>query len=180
MNTTKNPFRKPLIWLFVLFSLGMSAQTELLYADHIPDSALCMEISGKILKQAKNSGKAKIVLYHNNEPVDSLSLSGSKRFHFTLLKNEMYAIKIYKDGFLPRLISICTEMPLNKHGNHFYKFHFDTELIEASEYDSLNHDALDFPIALVSFNKKKKCFYYSEDYTIHIKKRIYNGETASK
>jgi hypothetical protein len=81
---------------------------------------------------------------------------------------------------LPRIISICTEIPEGKRFDKLYRFDFDTDLLAESEYETLNHDALDFPIALISFDKAMRCFYYSEDYTSHIKQKIYGVPTASK
>lgn len=181
MNTQNIPVKKPLAGLFVLILIGIFTLSGDLYAQRDPDSLVCLEIRGKIKKTKLFAGDDyKVELISDTVVVDSAFLGPGKSFSFHLRKNTYYGIRISKKGHLPRVISICTDLPPSKRFDRFYKFYFDTELIEETEYANLNHDALDFPIAIISFDQKLRCFYYSEKYTTTIKQKLYAAETASR
>jgi hypothetical protein len=139
------------------------------------DSSVCLEINGKLTNQNKKSVNfCKVELISCNQIVESVSLKNTTEFQFNLKKNTHYAIRISKQGFVSRLISIYTSVPQNNKG--IFRFEFDTELIEKSEAKQLDEDALDFPIAVVAFNEEMQCFYYNEDYTAKIKRKLYLGK----
>jgi hypothetical protein len=90
----------------------------------------------------------------------------------------VYGIRINKKGYVPRIISINTELPEFAQG--FFRFQFDTELIEETQSKKLDQDALDFPIAIISFHDDLRTFYYSEEYTTNIKRQLYLGDKFLK
>jgi hypothetical protein len=159
-----------------LFSIGLSAQKGL--PANFSDSLLCLEISGKIQNVETNDNEyIKVVLVHYNTPVDSIQVKGNRSFKFKLVKDAYYAIKIYKNGYAPRLISICTNLPEEVCNDRLLRFHFTTSLVNENKFAELNQEARDFPIAIVSFNRIKKAFYYNTEYTSNIKKSLYQNET---
>jgi len=139
------------------------------------DSTLCLEIEGKILNANDGEdGECKVELIWNNTVLDSQLLKeGKKKFKFVLSKNEYYAIRISKKGFITRLIGVNTKMLLETEG--IYKFNFNTELIGEKFAAKLNEDALDFPIAVIYFNNEEDSFDYAKEYTMAIKRQLYSG-----
>jgi hypothetical protein len=145
------------------------------------DSLHCLEISGKIgFNGACSDNLLKIELIQDNRVVDSMTIKGKRTFKFNLKKNGYYGIRISKKGFVPRLISVCTDLEGGDISNKIYRFRFDTKLISVEGADELNKDALDFPIAVISFDRKKGWFYYSKKYTSQIKRKIYNQDVSEK
>ena len=59
------------------------------------------------------------------------------------------------------------------------KFEFNTDLMETSEAINLDMNALDFPIAIVSFDTAAGWFYYNEEYTSNIKREIHAKDLAN-
>jgi hypothetical protein len=181
MKTTYLSKRKRLHLIFVLVAATILVKPTVSRAQSSRDSLTCMEITGKLQKfKSEFAPNYKVELIKDTLVIDSAFSDGKRKFRFFLEKNTWYGIRISCPGYLPRIISICTEIPEGKRYDKLYRFHFDTDLLKESEYDMLNHDALDFPIALIAFDKAMKCFYYSEDYTSHIKQKIYSAPTASK
>ncbi len=136
------------------------------------DSTVCLEIYGKLLNLNKSKNEIyKVELISCNLIVEEMVLKNNQHFQFSLKKNTHYGIRISKKGFVSRLISIYTSVP--KESDGIFRFQFDTELIEKNASKKLNADALDFPIAVISFNEEMKCFYYSEEYTSNIKRQLY-------
>jgi len=138
-----------------------------------PDATSCLEISGRISTiNKKASGTYTIHLYKENGSVDSLVFNNKSTFKMNLEKNSVYAIKISKEGYTPKLISISTSLPEAVEMSSAFRFYFETELLGNTDASELNTDALDFPIALVTYDEKRKCFDYHKKYTRHIKKQI--------
>jgi hypothetical protein len=178
MKTNSSVKRKPFSRIFVLaFALIVSIHS---FAQPSQDSLTCMQISGKVKKLKGTVRSYTVELVHDTNVVSTSVVEGRHGFKFFLQKNTYYGIRISCDGYVSRVISINTELPLQKRFDKFYRFHFDTELIEEINTPALDRDALDFPIALVYFDKKRKCFYYNENYTSFIKNRIYTPETARR
>ncbi|MGZ4099634.1 MAG: hypothetical protein ACXVNM_12185, partial [Bacteroidia bacterium] len=111
---------------------------------------------------------------YNGIIVDSMKVKDNKDFKFALKKNTIYGIRISKPGYYSRIISINTSTP--GYANAFFRFEFDTDMIRIDDAAKINKDALDFPIAVISFNEDLRAFYYNEEYTTYIKRRIYLGE----
>ncbi|MCW3075939.1 MAG: hypothetical protein JWO32_548 [Bacteroidetes bacterium] len=160
--------------LFFLASLMMGFSFNS-HAYNKFDSTLCLEISGRILNLKSDSNNYfKVELIYNGIGIDSLKVKDKKEFKFELKRNKIYGIRVSKKGYADRIISIDTRLPQYAQG--YFRFKFDTELIKKEQSKKLNPDALDFPIALICFNNDMKCFYFNEEYTTYIKRRIYLGE----
>lgn len=160
--------------LTFLMSLNLLSQSADSTANEFSDTLLCLEINGKITnKDKKDNSNYKAVLIHYNTPVDSTIVKGNKSFTFSLMKDAYYAIKIYKEGYAPKLISISTCIPKEELDEEPLRFHFKTRLLPEQEFNNLNEEVKDFPIAVVLFLKSKKGFYYNEKYTYNIKRTLY-------
>ena len=156
-------------------SLNLLSQSVDSTANEYSDSLLCLEINGKITNKDKGNtnNTYKAVLIHYNTPVDSAIVKGNRSFTFSLMKDAYYAIKIYKAGYAPKLISISTCVPKEELDKDPLQFHFKTQLIPEQEFNNLNEEVKDFPIAVVLFLKSKKGFSYNEKYTYNIKRTLY-------
>jgi hypothetical protein len=146
--------------------------TKALCARPATDTNLCLEIDGKILNADEGSdGQCTIELIHSNIVIASTVLKdGKKKFKFILKKNTNYMIRISKEGYISRLVSVDTK--LDEGDTDFYSFAFETKLLKEVASQRLNKDLLDFPIALIYFDAKKDCFDYNREYTSKIKKDL--------
>lgn len=137
------------------------------------DSTSCLLIEGKILNADQGNEEVCVVeLILNNTTIDSVLLKeGKEKFKFVLSKDKSYAIRISKRGFVSKLLSIDTRM-LNEE-EVIFRFEFATKLIKAEFAKKLNQDALDWPVALINFDSKHKCFSYDRRYTTQMKRNLY-------
>lgn len=123
-----------------------------------------LEIAGKPLFK-EGAGTYKVTLIYLNRPIASVVLPVEKEFEFELEKNAIYSVRIEKEGFLPRLVSINTRMPELYKEHIFYKFLFEVEMFNDGLQKFLDSDDVDFPVAVVSYDEKKDCYDYSRKYT---------------
>lgn len=140
------------------------------------DTSCCLQIYGRItFKNKPLIGNYKAELLYFGEPVDSVMLKCNKSFKFYLKRNSPYAIRISKPGYTSRLICINTNVDETDNQNSVYTFFFETELIAVKDAMLLDNEALQLPIALISFNKKKGRFDHNHEYTSFVKQKIYTG-----
>ena len=169
-------FSKSITLMFIILFLTYNTISA---AQLNSDTSVCLEIKGKILNLSKkNSSTYKIELIYFNTVVNKEVIDINKPFKFKLKKDAIYTIRISKDGYITKLISIYTKMP--EGNNDVYDLDFETELLEEHKSKTLNTDALDFPITIIYFEEKVKLFHFNEEYTNNIKKSIYDVKVVRK
>lgn len=137
-----------------------------------PDTTSCLQLSGKILKiKTTTSNEYTVSLISGNTVIETKTIKGNNSFKFNLKKNGWYTVRISKEGYVSRTVSIDTKLSEGHDG--FYKFQFETELIDEQEALTLNKDALNMPIAYISYDPKKHWFTHNATYTNMVKKNIY-------
>ena len=92
----------------------------------------------------------------------------SGRFGVKLDTGEDYAMEFRQEGFVAKRIAIDTRMPKPKPGQEFELVPLDItiSLLEKERYDGAPTDDLDFPFALIKFNKKTLAFEQDAEYTM--------------
>lgn len=115
-----------------------------------------------------------VKLLRKNEEMEWLEVTSAKHhdhnFKFILDVNEYYTIEVSKAGYVKRLIVISTQLPANVKRSPIYTYGFEVKLFE--EKKGVDDYYLDFPIALIGYNKKSKVFENNNNYTYHIKGKI--------
>ena len=166
--------KKQLLNFFLIFLLSLIFFAINGYSQaNISDSLICLEIKGKITNLGSKSNNIyKVELIYYNSVVNKEEINVSKPFKYDLKKDAIYTLRISKQGYITKLISIYTKLP-EKH-NELYRLDFETELIEERKSKKLNADALDFPITIIYYDDKANWFYFNEEYTSNIKRCIYD------
>lgn len=143
------------------------------------DTATCLSLKGKISNAMEGDTKnCKVELLTADGVVEEMFIDKSNKFfRFKLARDTHYAVRVSKKGYVTKLISINTSFPSDV--VDVCEFSFNTELISEEESESLNKDALDFPIAIIHFDNKTEQFTYNKEYTINIKREIYMGPFES-
>jgi hypothetical protein len=130
-----------------------------------------LSIEGKITNAPKTGAFTRIELLSDNRVIDSFILRDQQRtFCFNLNLNNNYTMRVSRVGYVSKLICIDTRVPF--FDDNFYRFAFETKLIDQRASEKLNRHLLDMPIAMIYFDGKKGCFYYSKEYTNNIKREL--------
>lgn len=163
----------PLLLLFTFFAVCSLAQKKKpATSDYETD---CLQVTGKFDETMKSlEGKYTVKVLRDNKVVEEQLLKVKQGFKFVLKKGVMYTIKIEKEGYIPRLLSVSTKLPekLDLDGHDLFKFHFETNLIDEAFYHHFEDDDVDFPIALVDYSKRCDCFEYDKKYTQELMSRL--------
>lgn len=134
-----------------------------------------LEVTGKIKRPAlAQTNFYQVELIEGNQVIETITCDDKKDFTFYLQEDKYYAIKIYKKGYAPKLISLNTNYSKTTYSDWRYQLEFTAELITESEYAVLDPEAKEFPAAVIEYNHKKAIFNYSEEYTKNIKRAMYS------
>jgi hypothetical protein len=138
------------------------------------DTAECLEVSGRFDGSVKDFNGFYIArLISNNKVVETQILNIRKSFLFTLKKNMLYAVRLEKQGYISKTISISTHVSdtlLDE--RNAYLFNFQTNLLSEEIQGRFDDDDIDFPVALIGYNKICDCFDYNKEYTAALVQRM--------
>jgi hypothetical protein len=176
MKTSIHSTAKTFVFLACIVFFGSSFTLHKKNKQEKDTNDVCLEISGDIGFEGDIRNQSyKVELIHYNTVIQTDTMENlSSVFSFQLRKNAYYTIRISKEGYVTKLVSICTELDDNLK-DVYCQFHFTTSLIAQDEAAQLDKDALEFPIAVVSYDKTKKVFYDNKQYTANIKKILYSN-----
>jgi hypothetical protein len=156
--------------VFICLLVSAAAQKKKLPPD---EGQPALEVTGKFDETMNHlQGKYMARVLRDNKVVQEQELKVSKGFRFVLNRDAHYTIKIEKEGYIPRLLSIDTRIPEKAELDELFKFYFETNLIDDHFYHHFDADDVDFPIALVAYARKCDCFQYDKKYTEAIMNRI--------
>lgn len=134
-----------------------------------------LEVTGKIKRPLlAQTNFYQVELIEGNTVVETITCDDKKEFTFFLSEDKYYAIKIYKKGYAPKLISLNTNYNKSSYSDWRYQLEFTAELITESEFAVLDAEAKEFPAAVIEYNSKKEIFNYNEEYTKNIKRAMYS------
>lgn len=121
-----------------------------------------------------------VSLFKHNKKIEQIEITNRKNqynnFMFVLEANQYYTVEVSKPGYVKRSVVFYTELSSDMNIKSLFKFEFEIVLFKEKKMDD---DYLDFPIALVRYNKKNKNFEHNISYTKFIKTKIQESENAA-
>lgn len=138
----------------------------------------CVEVTARPLINGEPISGVSIVLYCGNEEVMRIDSTEKSKTEFTLKRDQYYTVEIKRPGYAPRLVGIYTNIPAAVPLKPLFRYEFEVEM--APQLQSTDDFYLDFPVALVSFNKKNEAFEPHKKYLKVLKKEMAKAKTGSK
>jgi hypothetical protein len=165
-----------LAWILLFISTYSScfAQTDKKKSTVI-DTSECLEFTGSFDGTVKDfDGTYTVKLYLDNKLITTQVLKVKKKFAVILNKNSLYTIRVEKEGYIPKAVSINTKIPNKVEITDLFRFHFETNLLSNDLSVHFDDDDIDFPVALVTYGKKCDCFEFNKEYTESLIHRMVN------
>ena len=129
------------------------------------EEVLVLPINGRITDGEKKLEGCEILVYEGNETVGRQVTEKSGRFNMGLGLGKEFAIEFRKDGFLPKRILVDTRAELPKGLYEIAPLEMEMNMLPASKYEGADTDVLDFPFAIVKYDKKVGAFVQDQQYT---------------
>ncbi|HRD52272.1 MAG TPA: hypothetical protein PKY96_06455 [Flavobacteriales bacterium] len=146
--------------LFSLFSVlvctGVMAQ---------PTDSRVLEVTGRISDGDKKLPGCEVVVYEGNEIVATQLTDKSGRFGLGLGLQKEFAIVFQKEGFLPKRMLVDTRGKVPAELENLVPIEMEMSMLRAEKYEGADTDVLDFPFAMVKWNRQLLAFVQDQQYT---------------
>ncbi|MFN3874438.1 MAG: hypothetical protein ACK4L7_00820 [Flavobacteriales bacterium] len=127
--------------------------------------ARVLEITGRITDGEKKLAGCEVVVYDGNDVVGTQLTDKNGRFGLGLGLQKEFAILFQKEGFLPKRVLVDTRGRIPVELEHLVPIDMEMSLLPMSKYDGADTDALDFPFAIVRWNRSLLAFVQDQQYT---------------
>ncbi|MGB0422817.1 MAG: hypothetical protein ACPGED_00775 [Flavobacteriales bacterium] len=122
---------------------------------------------GIVTEEGKKCKDAVVQVYDGNDVIQEFLTPANGRFKLTLEFNHYYTLKISKNGMVAKVLAVDTRVKSTRVTVPVYEC--DIDLIPSSLFIGMNTSILDFPMAIVRYNRRKGEFEHNEDYTAHMR-----------
>lgn len=120
-------------------------------------------VKGLITEKGKKSYQAEVKAFEGNELIWSTLTNTDGSFEFIIPENKYIALVVEKKGFMSKYIIFDTRSDRMPKNLEPYACHID--LVKESDLEGIDVSRLDFPIAIVEFDKKTNQFNHNQSYT---------------
>ncbi|MBL4667815.1 MAG: hypothetical protein JKY30_00945 [Flavobacteriales bacterium] len=148
--------------LLILFILTSSAINSTMF----PAKVSSLEIKGYVYESNEKVDEALVKLYQNNKVVQMTNTKKSK-FQFILFSDMRYMVEIVKSGSITERIQISTKEKTEFGGKYTYEFRVD--LMKESKFKGVDISSLDFPTAVIKYNKEEGEYMHDAAYSKQVK-----------
>lgn len=124
-----------------------------------------LDITGRITDGEKKLAGCEVVVYEGNDVVGTQLTDKSGRFGLGLGLGKEYAIVFQKEGFLPKRVLVDTRAKIPVEIRDLAPLDMEMSMLLATKYDGANTDMLDFPFAIVKWNRQVGAFTQDQQYT---------------
>ncbi len=147
MSTTLQKILALSLTLFI--SLQINAQIKTL------------EIKASALVEDKNTDNYSVVVYSDGVLKDSIFMKKSKSIDLSLESGKLYSIVFKKTNYADKIVIVDTKIPSGL--RELTEDPFELQ-IELSKSTTVKQDLSDYPVAVLTVNKKEKSLMASETY----------------
>lgn len=144
--------------------LTLMAQKQPVPADQ-PSMANMLPITGKVTDGQNKLEGCEVVVFRDNEQITSMATGRTGKFEVLLETGPQYAVEFRKEGFLPKRLLVDTRNDLPAEQAVFMPLSMDLSLLKAEKYAGGNTDVLDFPFAIIRYDKRAGTFVQDQRYT---------------
>lgn len=127
-----------------------------------------LPVSGRVTDGENKMAGCRIELYKGNERISSYTTDKSGKFEMPLDLGEVWGIEFVKEGFVAKRMVFDTHMPKMPKDAEIViaPIVMEVSLLERTRYGGANTDDLDFPFAMVKWNKSQQTFAQDQEYNM--------------
>lgn len=150
-----------------LTTTAIVALLELIGTNHVTSQelVLTLPINGRVMEADKKLEGCTVLVFKGNEKVGEQTTDRSGRFGMELGLQEEFAVEFRKEGYLPKRVLVDTRGNVPKDLVDIAPIDMTMTMLRASKYEGANTDELDFPFAIVRYDRGLKAFVQDNQYT---------------
>lgn len=124
-----------------------------------------LEVTGRITDGDKKLPGCEVLVYDGNEVVGTQVTDKNGRFGLGLSLQKEFAIVFQKEGFLPKRMLVDTRGKVPAELENLVPIDMEMSMLPAEKYEGADTDVLDFPFAMVKWNRQLLAFVQDQQYT---------------
>lgn len=124
-----------------------------------------LEVTGRITDGDKKLPGCEVLVYDGNEVVGTQVTDKNGRFGLGLGLQKEFAIVFQKEGFLPKRMLVDTRGKVPVELENLVPIDMEMSMLPAEKYEGADTDVLDFPFAMVKWNRQLLAFVQDQQYT---------------
>ncbi|MCB0793337.1 MAG: hypothetical protein KDB88_01250 [Flavobacteriales bacterium] len=125
-----------------------------------------LPVIGKVTDGEAKLPDCTIIAFKDNVAMDTLVTGKNGKFDLALELQHTYGIEFRAEGYVPKRILVETAFPHEEEDIFFEPLVMDISLLLKEKYEGVDADVLDFPFAIVRFDKGQQAFVQDRDYTM--------------
>ncbi|MBK6829892.1 MAG: hypothetical protein IPG92_03695 [Flavobacteriales bacterium] len=127
---------------------------------------MVLEIVGRITDGEKKLAGCQVTVYDGNDVVGEQVTDKSGRFGIGLGLQKEFAIVFQREGFLPKRMLVDTRAKIPVEVVAIAPLDMEMSMLVADKYEGADTDVLDFPFAIVKWNRQVGAFVQDQEYTV--------------
>lgn len=146
------------ITLLMFCSHALHAQQETVREHVLP-------VKGRTMSGDKKLEACNVLVFQGNEPLTEQMTGRDGKFATGLPIGGEYAIEFRREGYMPKRVLVDTRMDKLPEGTLIFEpLDLTVSLLEMERYAGADADVLDFPCAIVRWDRKAGQFAADEEY----------------
>ena len=129
------------------------------------EEALFLGINGRVNNGEEKLEGCAVLVFKGNELVGQQLTGRNGRFGLELGLGETFALEFKKEGFLPKRVVVDTGGDLPKDLMEIVPIEMTMSMLPATKYAGADTDELDFPFAIIRFDRRAGAFVQDQQYT---------------
>ena len=130
------------------------------------DEPLVLEIVGRITDGEKKLEGCHVTVFDGNDVVGDQLTDKSGRFGLGLGLQKEFAVVFEHEGFLPKRMLVDTRAKIPVDVVAIAPMEMEMSMLRADKYEGADTDVLDFPFAIVKWNRSVGAFTQDQQYTV--------------
>lgn len=145
--------------------VALSIILLLCISEVVGQEPLALLINGRVAHVDAKLENCEVITYKGNEEIHRQTTGRNGRFGMLLGLGEEYSVEFRKEGFLPKRVVVDTRADLSKDIVDIAPLEMEMSMLPAGKYAGANTDDLDFPFAIVRYDRSMKAFVQDQQYT---------------
>ena len=126
---------------------------------------LTLQITGRITDGEKKLEGCKVTVFEGNERKGEQLTDKNGRFGLGMGMQRDFAVVFEKEGFLPKRVLVNTHAKIPVGYAELPPVEMEMSMLPADKYDGADTDVLDFPFAIVQWDRQLLAFVQDPQYT---------------
>jgi len=139
----------------------LSIALVVLVSTHLNAQIKTLDIKASALVEDKNTDNYSVIVYSDGILKDSIFMKKSKAIDLSLESGKLYSIVFKKANYADKIVIVDTKIPSGL--RELIEDPFELQ-IELSQSTTVKQDLSDYPVAVLTVNKKEKSLMASETY----------------